>query len=197
MSAFGKRSTLPVEVLWCSNQRTRAGNGWAFPPAVRNRLQTDCRGRSVLHLFGGLASFGVRLDIDPAVLPDVIGDAWLPPFGRDSFDVVILDPPYTHLNAQVKTALFRAAAWIARERVIWFPTLWASAAGGLTWEQAWLVRVGDSCYVRCLQYFRVVRKLGPVAHFNRGPALRYNRWLAQPSALPLWPAEASVAGEGR
>ena len=60
------------------------------------------------------STFGVRLDVDPATNPDVIGDAWLPPFAKDSFDVVILDPPYVRFNAQVKCALFRAAGWVAR-----------------------------------------------------------------------------------
>jgi hypothetical protein len=173
------------EVLWCSNQRRGRSNGWCFPPAVRRRLILDTAGKSVLQLFGGLSTFGTRLDIDPLVRPDVIGDAWLPPFARDSFDVVILDPPYFHLNAQAKMALFRAAGWIARERVIWFSTTWVSATGGLSAEKAWLVRVGDSCQVRALQYFTIASKPGPVAHFTRGPAMRYNRWLAGQVPLPF------------
>jgi hypothetical protein len=189
-----KRSPYPVEILWCANARN---NGWSFPAAVRRRLEADCAGKRVLHLFGGRATFGLRLDVDPATNPDVIGDAWLPPFRGDSFDVVILDPPYAsasmrfHLNAQQKNALFRAAGWIARERVIWFSTLWISASMGLKTEASWLVRVGDNSYVRCLQYFRVVDKPGPVKRFERGPAMKYNRWLRQPECLPL-----IVAAEG-
>ena len=80
---------------------------------MRKLLQADTEGKSVLQLFGGLSDFGIRLDIDPTVRPDVIGDAWVPPFKRDSFDVVIIDPPYFRLNAQEKNALFRAAGWIA------------------------------------------------------------------------------------
>ena len=55
-------------------------------------------GQSVLHLFGGQATWGRRLDIDSTLKPDVIGDAWLPPFKRDAFDVVIIDPPYAGIN---------------------------------------------------------------------------------------------------
>lgn len=139
----------------------------------------------MLQLFGGQSRFGVRMDIDPTTAPAVIADAWLPPFAKDSFDVVILDPPYIHLNAQMKTGLFRAAAWIAKERVVWFSTVWMAASGGLSAEAAWLVRVGDSCAARVLQYFRVTKKLGPVTRFDRGPAMKYNRWLAQPQSLPL------------
>lgn len=171
-----------VEVLWCGNGR---GNGWKFPPAVRRRLITDHADLSVLHLFGGRSTFGTRMDFDPIVKPDVIADAWLPPFARDSFDVVMLDPPYIHLNCQAKTSLFKAAGWIARKRVVWFSTVWMAGSGGLDFDKGWLVRVGDSCHVRALQYFNVrADKRPPERHFTRGPAMKYNRWLAQPQALP-------------
>lgn len=133
------KHTYPVEVLWCPNLR---GNGWSFHPTVRKKLLADTHGKSVLHLFGGASTFGIRLDVDPVTRPDVIGDAWLPPFRPLSFDVVIIDPPYFHLSAQTKTALLRAAGTIARERVIWWHTVWISASGGVSLERAWLVRTG-------------------------------------------------------
>ena len=191
------RERRPVEVLWCPNNRQGAGTGWKFPPAVKRHLIADYEGKRVLQLFGGRSTFGTRLDIDPIVSPDVMGDAWLPPFKRDSFDVVILDPPYFHLNAQEKTALFRAAGWIARERVVWFSTIWQAATGGLSLERSWLVRVGDSCQIRCLQYFKVIAKPGPVERFNRGPAMKYNRWLSQPQALPFGEASESFTVPGQ
>jgi hypothetical protein len=64
-----------------------------------------------------------------------------------------------------------------------------AASSGLSTEKAYLVRVGDSCNVRCLQYFRIRKKMEPVARFKRGPAMKYNRWLAQPKYLPY--SEAS------
>lgn len=182
-----------VGIIWCPNPSKRravaSGNarrtGWVFPPAVERHLIAACQGKRVLQLFGGQSRFGLRMDIDPKTAPAVIADAWLPPFAKDSFDVVILDPPYIHLDAQMKTALFRAAGWIAKERVVWFSTVWMAASGGLSTEAAWLVRVGDSCAVRVLQYFRVANKFGPaVKRFNRGPAMKYNRWLIQPQYLP-------------
>jgi hypothetical protein len=181
-----------VGVLWCGGVRQGCGgarhhgaNGWVFPPAVRRHLIRETQGKSVLHLFGGRATFGTRIDIDPIVRPDVIADAWLPPFREQSFDVVILDPPYISLTAAAKQALFRAAGYIARERVIWFSTEWHGATGGLRAEKGWLVRVGDSCAVRCLQFFTVAERPGPVKYFKAGPAVRYNGWLAgqQPLAL--------------
>lgn len=176
-------------VLWCSNQRTRSGNGWSFPPAVERQLRKLTAGQRVFHPFGGRARFGLRGDIDPTVRPDVIADAWLPPFRMDAFDVVILDPPYVHLNMQMKNHLLRAAAYVAKDRVIWFHTTWIAGAGRnrLAPEASWLVRVGDSCAVRCLQVFQVKpgSKVIPHAYFTRGPAIRYNRWLIQPECLPL------------
>lgn len=180
-----KRTSLPVEVLWCGNARKQNGNGWSFPAAVRERLIQDCAGKSVLHLFGGRATFGLRMDCDPIVQPDVIGDAWLPPFRRESFDVVVLDPPYVRISSQMKTSLFRAAGYIARERVIWFSTIWMAGSGGLFPERAWLVRVGDTCYVRCLQYFAVRGPRNENRYFVHGPQIRYNRWLAGAMPLPF------------
>lgn len=147
---------------------------------------------SCLHLFGGLASFGMRLDIDPSTKPDVIGDAWLPPFGRDSFDVVILDPPYKgpfrQLNCQKAHALFMAAGHIARRYVIWLHPVWIAQPVNYHFEKGWLVRTGKNCFTRALQLFSVgtgPKKCIPVRKFERGPAIRYNRWLAQPESLPF------------
>ncbi len=141
---------------------------------------------SVVHLFGGMARWGVRLDIDPIVRPDVIGDAWLPPLRRDAFDVAILDPPYAAMNQQMKQQLLRAAAWVARRHIIWFHTQWVASDARTHLEPGWLVRVGDSCNVRCIQVFAVSPdKRKPVPHFTRGPAIRYNRWLAPQMRLPL------------
>lgn len=174
-----------VEVLWCPNRNEDNPTGWKFPRAVERQLLADCEGQSVVHFFGGQSKFGTRLDIDPIVRPDVFGDAWLPPFSRESFDVVILDPPYIHFNSQQKTALFRAAGWVARKRVIWFHTVWMAPTGGLKYEKAWLVRVGDNCATRALQYFTVARRPGPPTYFERGPAMKYNRWLSQPQGFPF------------
>lgn len=144
-------------------------------------------GKRVLQLFGGFSKWGVRTDIDPVTRPDVIADAWLPPFKKDAFDVVILDPPYYGINQQMKSALLRGAAYIARERVIWFHTMWVAADTALQLDRTWLVRVGDSCACRCIQEFlvRPGKRRAPVLHFTRGPAIKYNRWLAGQVGLPF------------
>lgn len=168
-----------------------------FPKAVEAQLLKDCGGLTVLQLFGGRSSFGTRLDVDPFVHPEVIGDAWLPPFASNSFDVVIIDPPYITLNAQMKHALFCAANSIARKRVIWFSTIWCAASSGLSTEKAYLVRVGDSCNVRCLQYFAIRKKMAPVLGFKRGPQMKYNRWLAQPQGFDFGEKSESPSPSAR
>jgi methylase of polypeptide subunit release factors len=121
------------------------------------------------------------------VRPHVLADAWLPPFVKNAFDVVILDPPYVAMNQQMKQQLLRASAFIARESVIWFHTQWIASDTALSLRRSWLVRVGDSCSVRCIQVFRVKRgeKKKPRNYFTRGPAIKYNRWLAGQTGLPF------------
>lgn len=192
MSDLPKRERPPVDVLWCSNSRSGRSNGWSFPPRVNHHLRELTAGRRVLQLFGGLSKWGIRLDIDPTTKPHVLGDAWLPPFVRDAFDVVILDPPYTNINQQEKQALLRAAAYVAREHVIWFHTQWIASDSLLRMERGWLVRVGDSCACRCIQMFRTTPdKVKPRNYFERGPAIRYNRWLLGELPLPFDRSEAS------
>lgn len=179
-------------ILVCKSHKPRGKDGWGFPKAVRDLLIAKTEGESVLHLFGGRADFGSRLDIDIATSPSVIGDAWLPPFIKGSFDTVIMDPPYVGefrtMSNQKTRALFAAAAWVARRRVVWFHTVWIESPCRCVLEDAYLIVVGRHCHVRCLQFFTVPEpdlKVPPVKFFTRGPAIKYNRWLLQPQGLPL------------
>jgi len=176
------------EALWCANNR---GRGWSYPPNVEKLLRRLTDGKSVLQLFGGLSRWGVTLDIDPVTRPQVRGDAWMPPFLRNSFDVVILDPPYTGINQQMKQVLLRGAAFVAREHVYWFHTNWVAGDSGMTRERSWLIRVGDSCACRCLIEWRVTQRDKPIPNlkFTRGPALKYRRWLAGEVGLPYESAD--------
>lgn len=180
------------ETLWCPNQRQQASNRWSYPPAVEKLLRGLTDGRSVLQLFGGFSRWGTKLDIDPTTKPHVRGDAWMPPFLRDSFDVVLLDPPYIGINQQMKQTLIRGAAFVAREHVYWFHTQWVAPDSGMQRERSWLVRVGDSCACRCLIEWRVVARDKPVPnlHFTRGPALKYRRWLDGQTGLNFPEASA-------
>jgi hypothetical protein len=145
---------------------------------VERHLQGLTEGLSVLHLFGGKSSWGVRLDIDPQLAPDVIGDAWVPPFKRDSFDVVILDPPYVHFSTSEIHILLRSAAWCARKLVIWFSTLWVDQTSYLRYVRGWLCRLGDRSVVRCLEVFEpIAQKALPLVWVEQGPAIKCNRWM--------------------
>lgn len=184
MSARKRRR---IGVIWCSNPRAGSANGWSFPPNIERHLRRLTAGKSVLHLFGGRARWGLRMDIDAVTRPHVIADAWLPPFRANSFDVVIIDPPYSRLEAEVKAQLCDAAGYIARQYVIWFHTVWVSAGPFMKLARSWFVRVGDNHHVRCLQVFRLQagKKPKPRLHFGRGPATKYNRWLAGQAGLPF------------
>ena len=186
---------VPIETLVCTRSVRAYKNGWSFPRTVEKLLMEATAGKSVLHLFGGLSRWGTRLDVDARTSPDVIGDAWLPPFARDSFDIVILDPPYEKFCSQSTMALFAGAAWIAREQVIWFHTLWVDHPARMKLNRAILVVVGRNASVRCLQFMDVPRdKLKPIEKFKRGPAIKYNKWLRQPQGLPFGDGHYGSAG---
>lgn len=52
-------------------------------------------GGRILHPFGGLAEYGIRLDVNADLRPHVQGDAHYLPFKSDRFDMVVVDPPYS------------------------------------------------------------------------------------------------------
>lgn len=54
----------------------------------------------ILHPFGGRAEIGLRVDLNPTLEPDVIADAHKLPFEDESFDMVVLDPPYSDEEAR-------------------------------------------------------------------------------------------------
>lgn len=175
-----------VEVMWCPNRKNEARPGWSFPRIIEEKIRELCGDGRVLHLFGGQAKFGVRLDVDRATRPDVIGDAWMPPFKSASFDTVVLDPPYFALDREQLGALMMTAASLARVQVIWLHQVWAPSQFGLSLQKGWLVRVGDNHYVRCLQLFRRnARSVERPSYFTRGPQQKYNRWLSGEMPLPF------------
>ena len=194
MSARARARNIEVENnRVCTRPPKAKANGWSFPRSIEDILIRELAGKSVLHLFGGLARFGTRMDIDPITQPDVIGDAWLPPFKRSSFDVVVLDPPYVRFSAQMTMALCCQAAYVAREQVIWFSTLWLDHPARLQLSKAFAVVVGRNAVMRCLQFFDVpANKMEPMRRFSRGPAIKYNRWLGGQNGFPFSDGEEAA-----
>lgn len=83
----------------------------------RNLVQLLGYPERILHPFGGRAELGVRVDINPAVEPDVVADAHQLPFDDDTFDLVVLDPPYSDEEARdlygtppLRTSVYTAEA---------------------------------------------------------------------------------------
>lgn len=67
-----------------------------FEKKLLRELGIDPKTHKILHPFGGKAEFGTRVDINPEVNPDYIGDAHnLNMFENNTFDLVVLDPPYS------------------------------------------------------------------------------------------------------
>lgn len=182
-----KKPPETMGILQCWDRKISGHDGWRFPRNValflEGRYGNDC-----IHFFGGRATFGIRLDLDPLVQPDVLGDAWAPPFRRDSRRAVILDPPYEYVNSQMLCALLARAAWVAREEVVWLSTLWIEAPiPELRLKLARIVLLRRrSAGVRAMEIFQVDPRLKrpPYDEITRGPGVRYNRWAAG-RQLPL------------
>src|SRR5512146_186132 len=93
-----------------------------WPGEVTNVLQSLLLPRS-LHVCCGLSLLGdVRIDMDPAVRPDIIGDAASLPIRSDEFVSVLCDPPYNG-QFQWNHDMLAELARVASQRIIfqhWF-----------------------------------------------------------------------------
>jgi SAM-dependent methyltransferase len=108
----------------------------------------------VLHPFGGRAEYGVRVDLDESLEPDLVADAHELPFADGSFDVVVLDPPYSDEEA---LALYG-------KRPKMRPQTYTREAVRVLREGGWLVVYGDReppRPKRCNHAFRIVVSLRP------------------------------------
>jgi 16S rRNA G966 N2-methylase RsmD len=65
-----------------------------FEKKLLNLLNIDPQIHKILHPFGGMAEYGIRVDICEEAKPEIVGDAHNLPLPDNTFDLVILDPPY-------------------------------------------------------------------------------------------------------
>lgn len=108
----------------------------------------------ILHPFGGRAEIGERCDLDPLVEPDHVCDAHDLPFADESYDLVVLDPPYSDGEA----------AELYGTTVKLRPTVYTAEAVRVLREGGWLVVYGDReprRPPRCNHTMRIVVVLRP------------------------------------
>ena len=93
-------------IAWCLPRPRRDKYPGGFPMYFERRLLDILlslgapRDMKILHPFGGHAEYGITIDINSGAGADIIGDAHALPFRDASFDVVILDPPYSNEQSQ-------------------------------------------------------------------------------------------------
>lgn len=61
---------------------------------IRNLGMNEKEKDKILHPFGGASEFGIRCDLNANTNPDYVCDAHELPLESNSYELVILDPPY-------------------------------------------------------------------------------------------------------
>ena len=99
---------MPIEnIVWILPRPRKSKYPGGFPLHFEKKLlRLYDNPKLILHPFGGHAEFGIRCDIrtshelkDGRVIPinpDVVCDAHNLPFSNNTFDFVIVDPPYSN-----------------------------------------------------------------------------------------------------
>jgi hypothetical protein len=68
----------------------------AWPPGLLNRtFQVIGKPKTILEPFAGRSKLGVSIDLNPEVKPHIRADAQHLPIRENSFDAVLMDPPYS------------------------------------------------------------------------------------------------------
>jgi hypothetical protein len=87
--------TIPKEVWTLPRPRKPYYKG-SFPLHFEKKLIRLLENPdNILHPFGGHSEYGLRIDLNPDVIPDSLADAHCLPFLNNYFDLVICDPPYS------------------------------------------------------------------------------------------------------
>ena len=72
-----------------------------YPLHFEKRLSEILETDNYLHLFAGMTTTGVRVDLNADVKPNTLADVHFLPFPDDCFDGAMADPPYTPEFAEV------------------------------------------------------------------------------------------------
>lgn len=96
-----RRGTIPTDA-WVLPRPSRSKYVGSFPLHFEQRLwQLLGKPQKVLHPFGGLAEIGDRVDLNATTSPTWVGDAhdlnWI---ADETYDLVVLDPPYSNEEAE-------------------------------------------------------------------------------------------------
>lgn len=139
---------------------------WTLPRPAKNRykgafplyfeqnlIQLLGYPERILHPFGGMAETGIRVDLNESLEPDIVADAHDLPFDDETFDLVVLDPPYSDEEAAelYQTPPLR-------------PAVYTREAVRVLREGGWLVIYGDReprRPPRCNHTVRIVVVLRP------------------------------------
>ena len=96
----GRRSANRIQNYAWVLPRPRRGNKYigCFPEHFEKKL-LRLLGRpsigAVMHPFGGMSEFGLRIDLRRETKPDIIADAHKLPIRSEAMELVVLDPPYS------------------------------------------------------------------------------------------------------
>lgn len=85
-----------------------------YPPTFLKRalaLWPDVPERRILHVCAGSVQHGIRVDLNPKFRPSVLANAERLPFLDGSFDVVLYDPPYDQVNAEIYGVAPKPPRW--------------------------------------------------------------------------------------
>lgn len=93
-----------LDTVWVlGNDYQGSGYYGSYPPGYLKRVLSlfpEITPKSrVLHLFSGTLRAGPYIRLDLKNSPDVRGDAQYLPFRKESFDLIIADPPYSERHA--------------------------------------------------------------------------------------------------
>lgn len=108
-------------LVWTLPRPSRSRYPGSFPLYFEEnliRLLGSPAPHEVLHPFGGRAEYGIRVDLQAELEPDVVADAHRLPLDDETFQVVVLDPPYSDEEAATiySTPRLRPGAYL-REAV--------------------------------------------------------------------------------